>query len=178
MTGTLALTAIGLLLVIALAIVLRRTETASGALNTSQDCSSLSAMRFEDRRRVILDRIFGREDWDFVLNHASRETRRLFLIERRKIAICWLSEIRSLCKAAMRFHVAHAGKSEKLRPLQEVRLAVDYCAIQLECGFIAAVVLLRGPVSLRSMIGRASRLSGQLQGWLEVALQTDAFVEK
>jgi hypothetical protein len=177
-SGTLVLVAIGLLLMGLLAVLFRRTEAADGSFSVPDSGSSLAATRFEDRRKDILDRIFGREDWDFVLNHASKETRRLFLIERRKIALYWLSEIRSASKAAMRVHVAHASKSESLRPMQELRLALDYFTIRVKCGFMAVMILLRGPVSLRSMVRRASHLSGQFHGWLEVALQTDAFAEK
>jgi hypothetical protein len=177
-SGTLALLVIGLLLAGLLAVLFRRTEpSADDCFSPSEGFSFLSSVKFEDRRKEILDRIFGHEDWEFVLNHGSREIRRLFLIERKKTALYWLSEIRSLSNAAMRFHVYHARKSEKLQPAQELKLASNFFAIRAKCGFIAVILALRGPVALRSMVGRAFRLSEQFQGWLEVALRADGFAE-
>ena len=173
-SGVLGFVAIGLLLIGLLAALLRRTEPAKD----DPLPSSLGSLQFGDRKKDILDRVFGREDWDFVLSHAPKDVRRLFLIERKRIALSWLSEIRSQSKAAMRFHVARARMSEHLSPMQELVLAVNYLVIRVKCAFIVAVVLLRGPVALRSMAGCASHLSGQFQGWIEAALQATAFAAK
>jgi hypothetical protein len=179
MTETLTLLIVGLLLLGLLIVLLRRTElTGDDRYSQSNDGSLAASLRFQDRRKEILDRIFGREDWDFVLRNGSKEVRRLFLFERRQLALCWLSEIRNQAKAAMDFHVSHAAKSKRLQPMLELRLAVDYLLIRLKCGFIALVVLLGGPVLLRRMVGQASRLSDRLRGLLEIALQTESFSEK
>jgi hypothetical protein len=174
---TVSLLALGLLLIGLLAVLLRREPNADDCFRPSEGCSLLPSLDFEDRRKDILDRIFGHEDWEFVLNHGSKEIRRLFLIERKKTALYWLSEIRSLSNAAMHFHVYRARKSEKLQPIQELKLAANFFAIRARCGFIAVMLVLRGPVALRSMVGRASRLSEQFKEWLEVALRADGFVE-
>jgi hypothetical protein len=60
----------------------------------------------------------------------------------------------------------------------ELRLAVDYFAIRVQCRFISMILLRRGPVALRGMVGHASHLSDQLRGLLEVALKAEAFAEK
>ena len=179
MNETLTLLIIGLLLLGLLIVLLRRTESAADERYSQANDGSLAAsLRFQDRRKEILDRIFGREDWDFVLSHGSKEVRRLFLFERRQLASSWLSEIRSQAKAAMDFHVSHAGKSKKLVPMLELRLAIDYFLIRLKCGFIALVLLLGGPVMLRRMVGQAFHLSDRLRSLLEVALQSESFSEK
>jgi hypothetical protein len=179
MTETLTLLVVGLLLLGLLIVLLRRTESAADErYSQSNDGSLAASLRFQDRRNEILDRIFGREDWDFVLGHGSKEVRRLFLFERRQLALSWLSEIRSQAKAAMSFHVSHAGKSKKLLPMLELRLAIDYFLIRLKCGFIALVVLLGSPIMLRRMMGYASHLSDQLRGLLEIVVQTESFSEK
>jgi hypothetical protein len=178
-SGTVALLAVGLLLIGLLAVLLRRTEpTTDDCFSPPEGCSFPPSLKFEDRRKDILDRIFGLEDWEFVLNHGSKETRRLFLIERKKTALYWLSEIRSLSRAAMRFHIHRARKLEKLQPTQELKLAANFFAIRAKCEFIAVMLALRGPVALRSMVGRAFRLSDQFKGWLEVALRADGFPER
>lgn len=179
MIGTLTAFAIGLLLIGLLAVLLRRTESvADERFSHPLDDSLPASLRFQERRQDIVDRIFGREDWEFVLRQDSIELRRLFLFERKQIALFWLSEIRHQARAAMRFHVSHARRSGKLVPLLELRLAVDYFSIRLKCELIAFVLLLRGPMALRGMVGQASELAKQLRGLLEVASQTEAFAGK
>jgi|ERR1051325_661923 hypothetical protein len=178
MNETLTLLVIGLLLLGLLTVLLRRTEsTRDEGFAQSNDSSLAASLRFQDRRKEILDRIFGREDWDFVLSQGSKEARRLFLMERRKLALSWLTEIRGQAKAAMNFHVSHAAKSKRLLPMLELRLAFDYLLIRLKCEFIALMVLLGSPVMLRGMVGQATHLSDRLRGLLEIALRTESFPE-
>lgn len=176
MSGTLILLAIGIVL---LAFLSRRSESASGdPRGLSEGASWSPSQQFADRGKKLMDRIFGPEDWDFILSRASKEVQQLFLMERKQIAFCWLSQIRSQAKAALRFHLARSRKSEKLEPMLELRLAVDYFTIRVKCGFIAAILWAQGPVALRRMFEPAGALSNQLRGLVELALKTDAFPEK
>lgn len=178
MTNTFMLLAIGLLLIGLLAVLLR-TESADDERFSQLSNDSLpGSLHFEERWKDIVDRIFGREDWDFVVGQGSKELLRLFRFERKQIALCWLSEIRNQARTAMRFHVSHARRSRKLVPLLELRVALDYLSIRLKCELIAFILLLRGPVALRGMVGQASHLAEQLRGLLEVASQTEAFAGK
>jgi len=179
MTGTFTLLAIGLLLIALLAVLLRRTESVEDERFSQLSNDSFSgSLRFEERWKDIVERIFGREDLDFVVSQGSKELLRLFLSERKRIALCWLSEIRNQARTAMRFHVSHARRSRKVVALLELRVALDYFSIRLKCELIAFVLLLRGPVALRGMVGQASHLAEQLRGLLEVASQTEAFAGK
>ena len=179
MTGTLTLLAMGLLLIGLLAVLLRRPEPVGDERFAQLSDDLLSgSLRFEERWEDIADRIFGREDWDFVVSQSSKELRRLFLFERKQIALCWLSAIRNRARAAMRFHLSHARRSRELVALVELRLALDYFSIRLKCELIAFLLLVRGPVALRWMVGQASHLAEQLRRLLEVASQTEAFASK
>ena len=179
MIGTLPLLAIGLLLIGLLAVLSRRAESnGDESFSEPSNDSSPGSPRFEERWKVIVERIFGCEDWDFVLSQGSKELRRLFFCERKQIALCWLSEMRNQARAAMRFHVSRARRSRKLAALLELRLALDYFSIRLKCALIAFVLLLRGPVALRGMVGQASHLAEQLRGLHKVASQTEALASK
>jgi hypothetical protein len=176
--STLPLLAIGFLLIVLVGYILRRPETESGSAAGSSDLLAAQAVPAvclppEQRQKELLDRIFGPEDWEFVLSRAPKEVQRLFLRERREIAFCWLSEIRSRAKAAMQFHIAHARRSEKIQALREARLLIDYFLIQAKCVFVAAVLLLRGPIALRKMFKQAGGLSDQLRSLLELASRVE-----
>jgi len=177
MSGTLILLAIGLLLIGLLGLLLRRSDFASSpdASPLVSDAAAPSAYQaFEERRGELLDRIFGPDDWEFVLNHAPKRVQRLFLQERKEIAFYWLSQIRSLAKIAIRIHIAHARKSDELRPVLELRLAIDYFMIRIKCAIVAAILWLGGPVALRRMIKQVGGLSEELRGMLELASKGDA----
>ena len=178
MNSTLALLAIGVLLIVLLGYILRRPETGSGSAAASADLLAAQTvpaayLPSEELQKELLDRIFGPEDWEFVLSRAPKEVQRLFLRERREIAFCWLSAIRSRAKAAMQFHIAHARRSEKMQALLETRLLIDYFLLQVKCVFVAAVLLLRGPIALRKMSKQAGGLSDQLRSLLELASRVE-----
>jgi hypothetical protein len=163
--GMVTLLAIGLLAILVLVFLRNRMEAAS-TLNIVQLPAAVPA---EERRQELLDRIFGPEDWEFVLSSAPKDVQRLFLRERKEIAFCWLHEIRNQAKAVMQFHLAHAKRSEHLRPFAELRLLIDYFLIRAKCGLVAAVLWLRGPMALRKMVKQAGGLSHQLRSLFELA---------
>jgi hypothetical protein len=176
MNGALILLAIALLLIGLLCLLLRRSDFASSpdASTLVSDAATPSAYReFEERRGELLDRIFGPDDWEFVSSHAPKRAQRLFLQERKEIAFYWLSQIRSLAKTAMRIHIACARKSAELRPVLELRLAIDYFIIRVKCAFVAAILWLGGPLALRRMIKQVGGLSDELRGMLELASKGD-----
>ena len=179
MSEALALLAIGFLLVASLVYLFRRREAeADDALWLQEENSARPSVQFEERQKEQLDRIFGREDWDFIRNDTSIRVQRLFLKERKGIALSWLSQLRSQARAGMNFHVTRARASEDLEPLAELRLAIDYYAFLAKCGLIAAIILLGGPMALRGMAGQAESLSNNLRGMRGATLKTQAFPQK
>jgi len=176
MNETLTLLAIGLLLIASLVYLLRRhgSEEEDVAWLRDGDLAIPSA-QFEGHSKEQLDRIFGCEDWDFIRKSTSSRVQRLFLKERKEIALSWLSQIRRQARAGMDLHVARVRASEEIEPLSELRLAVDYYAFLANCGFIALIVLLGGPMALRGMVGQAERLSNNLRGMLRAAMKPQGF---
>src|SRR5437868_14065660 len=172
MSATVSLFAIALFLIALLVLLLRRSEPTLSSelvpLGSDDDTSNLSK-GFGERREELLDRIFGPNDWDYVLSRASKQVQRLFLKERKEIAFCWISDMRSRAKIAMRNHVAHARKADKLQPALELRLTFEYFMIRAKCELIAAILWLRGPLAMRRMIKQLTGLSIQVRGLLELA---------
>ena len=171
------LIATGLFLVGLLILLLRRAELAT-AEPFAASKGPAAFRRFDDRRAAIVDRIFGAGDWHFVRAHASKQIQGLFLKERRRVALCWLSEVRGCARDAMRFHLVHAGKSGEIVPMLELRLAANYVVLRARCEFIALILVLWGPVAVRGMVSSASHLSEQLGNLLEVTLQPEALAKK
>lgn len=179
MSTTLTLFAIGLILMASLAYLLFRRGAEEEDVSRSPDGNSFPpSAQFADRGKEQLERLFGREDWDYIRSSTSEEVQRLFLRERREIALAWISQLRRQAKAGMHFHVARVRASEALQPVAEIKLAIEYYAFLTKCGAIAAIVSLGGPMALRGMVGRAASLSDNLRGMLDAALKPDAFSPK
>ena len=79
-------------------------------------------------------------------------------------------------------HIAESPSScfatPPLRSGPARRLAARRVTASRRRGFLAFVLLLRGPVALRGMVGQASHLAEQLRGLHKVASQTEALASK
>jgi len=174
MNGILSLSAVALLLIWLLVFLLGRSEaTLSSDLSPLGSDDELSES-FEACCGELLDRMFGPDDWDFVLSRAPKQVQRLFLSERKELARYWLCLVRIRAKTAMRIHVAHARNSDRLQPFLELRLAIEYLMVRAKCELVAALLWLRGPMALRKMIKQADGLSDQLTALLALVSKADA----
>lgn len=179
MSATLTLFAIGFILIALLVYLLFRRGAEVEDVSWRRDGNSaIPFTQFADRRKEQLERIFGREDWDFIRSSASEQVQRLFLRERKVIALAWISQLRGQAKDGMYRHVSGARASKELQPVVEVKLAVDYYAFLGKCALMAAIVSLGGPMALRGMLRQAGKLSDNLGGMLDAALRPQAFPQK
>lgn len=179
MSATLTLLGIGIFLIASLVYLLFRPGVEGEKVSRPLDeNSALPSRQFADHRREQLERIFGREDWDFIRSSSSEQVQRLFLRERKVIALAWITELGSQARSGMDFHIASVRASEELQPIVEIRMAVSYYTFLAKCRVIAAIVWLGGPIALRGMVGQAGRLSENLTGMLDAALKPEAFSQR
>jgi hypothetical protein len=172
MSGTLPFLAIGLLLIALLILLLLRPKGAAYALSeSSQNEDSAPALFAEPFPQQLGDRLFGSEDWDFVVKERSARLRRLFLQQRTALALSWLRGVRGNATKLIRVHSAAARTNSRLEPLVEVRVVVDYLFFQVLCQILALAIWLRGPVNLSRFIRYADDLSKQLY---EVSMRTQS----
>jgi len=178
MSETLLLLGIGLLLIASLVYLMRSRGSDEEDVSWVRDeWFGILPGHSEDHRKEQLDRIFGCEDWDFIRKSTSNRIQRLFLKERKQIALSWLSQLQRQARAGMDIHVARARASEELEPLSELRLAIDYYTFLAKCRFIAAIVSLGGPMALRGLVGQAESLSNNLRGML-ATVKAQGFSQK
>lgn len=124
----------------------------------------------------IAGRIFAEEDWEFVLSKAPA-IRKLFLQERKSVALLWVRQVQSGVAQVMDFHRTAVRKNVDLRPEAEIWLAVDYLAFSLLCGVLRGLIWWQGPFAARrvvaQVVGEAERISfatGQVLASLDPAV--------
>lgn len=123
---------------------------------------------------VLIERIFGAEDWNFLLESAPREAQDEFLKERTEIAFAWLALIRQRARTIMHLHLTQARGLRALEPAVELRVAANYLAFQINCSLVALLVWMRGPVATGKVIRRADMLCGKLHAITKVQLESNA----
>jgi len=103
-------------------------------------------------RRDLGDRIFGPQDWDFVLRETPSQIQRVFHRERTVLALAWLRRTRTQTSQVMSAHVAVARNTEHLQIGMELKLALSYVLFLILCNSLIGWVWLRGPVRTRKIV--------------------------
>ncbi|HTV59812.1 MAG TPA: hypothetical protein VMJ93_13160 [Verrucomicrobiae bacterium] len=109
-----------------------------------------------------VERIFSESDVAYVATLGRPEIRGLFLSERRRIALLWVSQIRSEIASLMRFHRSHSGFYANLSFSAEFSLMAGFWSLLSVCTALQVLIYLRGPFATRSIAGRAVQTAGQL----------------
>ena len=117
-------------------------------------------------RRDLGERIFGPQDWDFVLRETPSEIHRMFQRERTVLALAWLRRTRMRTSQVMHAHVSVARQSEHLQIVMEIKLALSYLSFLILCNSLIGWVWLRGPVRTLKIVAQAL----QWVAWQRAAL--------
>jgi hypothetical protein len=163
MNGTLPFLAVGLLLIVLLILLLLRERARDqDRFDGSERDTRPEVLHREALPEQLTDRLFGSEDWHFIVKQGSARLRRLFLQQRTELALSWLRSVRADARRLMRTHRARVRTSPRLEPQVELIVAVDYLLFELLCQVIALVIWLRGPVAMGRLVGCAGGLSARL----------------
>ncbi len=127
--------------------------------------------------RVLAERIFAQEDWDYVARQAPPEVRRAFLRERKTLALAWLRQTRQQVGRLMRFHLRAVHRNARLAPGVELRLTAHYLVFLMVYQVLSSLIWLRGPFAVQGMVGFASDVAqdlSNLYGRLLVGLDPES----
>lgn len=129
----------------------RRAEGGSGALVQAKQ--ALNTLQAGLLPAELVGRIFARQDLDYVDSEASKEIRELFLEERKKVALSWVSRVRQQVLSLRSFHLGSARFYARLSLRTELSLAMSFAALLLECRALQVFLYVRGPYAVPRMVG-------------------------
>lgn len=118
--------------------------------------------QFEACPAEFVDRIFSREDREFIRGLKTRSLQQFFEKERTAVALLWVRQTASGIRRVMQQHAEAARRSADLRFMMEIRLFVQYCGLMLICGALFILIQLAGPFWLRGLAGYAQTLSQRI----------------
>jgi hypothetical protein len=154
---------VGMGLLFLLVLVVRRAARPEGSAQALLDAKqALRALQGDLLPAGLVERIFARQDFDYIIASAPHQVQRLFLQERKRVAICWAQQVRAGVLRLMNFHLMQARFYAQLSVLTEVKLTVNFAALLLVCRMMQTALYLGGPFAIPSFVGRTVSSAARL----------------
>jgi hypothetical protein len=129
----------------------QRAEGGSGAMVEAKH--ALNSLQAGLLPPELVERIFAREDLQYVESETAKAIREIFLEERTKVALSWVSRVRKQVLSLRRFHLGSARFYARLSPATELALAMDFAVLLFECRVLQVSLFLRGPYAAPRIVG-------------------------
>jgi hypothetical protein len=104
----------------------------------------------------IVQRIFTKADFAYVAGEGRSELQKLFLAERKRIALLWAEHLLARVRNLREFHLGSARFYSRLSLRTEMRLAFQLVTLLWICRALQATIYLRGPYAAPNMVGRVA----------------------
>lgn len=99
----------------------------------------------------VLPHVFSSLDWNFVRSLDSVYLKKLFMRERKTVALKWVAETSAALNIVMREHALAARHAKNLNPLTELTLFARYLSLLLLFGLLSIAIRFAGPVRLAGL---------------------------
>lgn len=133
-------------------------------------CRALTSLQTALLPPELVERIFSRDDLDFVRQACSRGIQLSFLRERKRIALSWIAHVRKQVLRLKRFHSGQARRYARLEFHTEMALALDFASLLIVGRVLQAIFYIRGPYAAPGIVGRAIRAADAVCGVSERSL--------
>ena len=137
-----------------------RAEDGSGALVEARQ--ALSALQAGLLPIELIDRIFAKEDLDYVRSEAPASVCTMFLKERKVVALVWVGEVRKQIVSLMRFHLGSARFYARLSFRTEMALALQFGALLVTCRALQVIVYIGGAYAAPRIVGATAATAAQV----------------
>ncbi|HWF37410.1 MAG TPA: hypothetical protein VG322_02760 [Candidatus Acidoferrales bacterium] len=133
-----------------------RARVEGSALDVLRAREDLSVLQSGLLPAEIVERIFAKADYEFLLAESTKEVQELFLAERKRLALLWAGYLLQRIRNLQQFHLGSARFYSRLRLGTEIRLASEFFSLLWFCRALQFVIYLRGPYAAPRMAGRVA----------------------
>jgi hypothetical protein len=155
---------IGLGFLILLLLVMRRPATAAegsaGALvaakRTLQDLQT--SLLPED----LIDRVFGKRDAEYVTSLGSKNVLDLFMVERKRLALAWVGQVREQLLSLKEFHTRRSRMLANMSRATEISIALNFVELQIQCRVLRLLLQWRGPYAAPQLVRKTASTAAGL----------------
>jgi hypothetical protein len=166
---------VGASLLFSLVLLARRASRAEGSAQALVEAKhALQALQGELLPPDLVERIFAKQDFEFIASSTPQPVQELFVLERKKVAIAWAQQVRAGVRRLMNFHLLQARFYAQLSLATEMKLAVNFAALLLACRIMQFALYFGGPFAFPGLVGRTVGKAAQL---CETSEKSLAFLE-
>lgn len=116
-------------------------------------------------------RIFATDDIEFILQDAGPSVQRLFLKERKRLAVQWLRSTQKRVAHLMSLHLKLASYTHDPSPRFELNLTIKYSCFVLAANALLLALWLFGPFQVSKIASYAMRSVEHLSSVLSIRLE-------
>lgn len=175
MTSLVLFLALGasLLLLLVFALLRRpgRPEGSSQALLDARQ--ALSALQHDLLLPEVVQRVFARQDLEYVLASTPEPVHRVFIDERRKVAMVWVRQVRRGVLSLRAFHLGQARHYSRVNLATEVQLAANFALLLMASRALEIALFFGGPYAAPQILGGTVGVAARL---CRVSQQSLAFL--
>jgi hypothetical protein len=111
----------------------------------------------------LVHRIFSRDDFHYMVSlPVPKPVRDLFIAERKKVALSWVSQVRCQISNLKRFHVSAARSYAQLGLRTELELACHFAALLVACRALRCAIYVGGPYAAPRMVGATAAAASKI----------------
>lgn len=110
----------------------------------------------------MVQRIFARDDLEFVNSTCPEEIRRLFLRERKRIALSWVAQLRKQVLSLRASHSRQSRRSSHLDARTEIALALNFLSLLLICRVLQLTFFVSDPYAVPTIVRKAIGAAGDV----------------
>ena len=149
--------ALGVGLLVVLFFLARRTESRAegGAQALVEARQALNSLQTGLLPAGLVERVFAQDDLRFVSSMAGTGVQRLFLRERKRLALSWVAQVRRQVLSLKDFHSGQSRLYARLDVRTEIGLALSFASLLVLCRVLQATFYVRGPYAAPRMVGFA-----------------------
>jgi hypothetical protein len=164
MTSVILYCAIGAgLLVLLLLAALRRPSRPEGSAEALLEARhALRTLQLGLLPQELVGRFFARDDLDFIAANAPKTAEQLFLEERKRIVLAWISQVRQQIASLQDFHFGHSRHFVRVSLISEITLAWEFATLRMVCRALYLLVYFRGPYGAPQIAGKVAAAAAQL----------------
>jgi hypothetical protein len=154
---------IGAALLSSLFLLGRRGSRAEGDSQVLVEArQALTVLQLNLLPRDLVARIFAKDDFDYVNSVGCKPVNALFSVERRKIALSWVSQVRAHVLVLRGFHLGAARFYSRLSLRTEIGVAWHFMTLLLACRALQALLYAGGPNAAPRVVGATVAVAGRV----------------
>ncbi|MGH9705770.1 MAG: hypothetical protein ACRD5R_03335 [Candidatus Acidiferrales bacterium] len=147
---------LGLLAAVYLLVVRKPASMVVGSAQALLDARrSLRSLQFALLPQEFVARVFAEEDYAYIQKVGLPSIQRMFLQQRKRIALSWVNRIRLQISGLMQFHRSYSRFYERLSVPMELSMAGNFATLLFCCRALQISILLRGPYAAGAVARRA-----------------------